>query len=199
GRFRLRPLAVAPWTEGKFTLSGAPFPPLFNLQRSSSAPSRRCWIAETLAKGFPPLIAPRTTSPSKGDDNATTDIYNVEAADIILNEAQVSFHALPVTEAAPIYEQLLCTFPTAKNEEEEGKKKEVPRTILTRAPSLPAGRPRAVAALAHRQFFSCARRRNVSPRGEKDRGDRTSPPLDRYVPSVLVLYQIGTYRVYRAI
>ncbi|RZR91294.1 hypothetical protein BHM03_00019381, partial [Ensete ventricosum] len=49
----------------------------------------------------------------KGDDNATTDIYNVEAADIILNEAQVSFHALPVTEAAPIYEQLLCTFPTA--------------------------------------------------------------------------------------
>ncbi|CAL9760037.1 unnamed protein product [Musa acuminata subsp. burmannicoides] len=47
--------------------------------------------------------------PSKGDDNATTDIYNVEAAEILVNEAQ----ALPITEAAPIYEQLLCTFPTA--------------------------------------------------------------------------------------
>ncbi|URE31198.1 hypothetical protein MUK42_25526 [Musa troglodytarum] len=45
----------------------------------------------------------------KGDDNGTTDIYNVEAAEILVNEAQ----ALPVTEAAPIYEQLLCTFPTA--------------------------------------------------------------------------------------
>lgn len=50
-----------------------------------------------------------TEEPKKGDDNATTDIYDVEAAEILVNEAQ----ALPVTEAAPIYEQLLCTFPTA--------------------------------------------------------------------------------------
>ncbi|URE31199.1 hypothetical protein MUK42_25526 [Musa troglodytarum] len=51
----------------------------------------------------------RYFAPGKGDDNGTTDIYNVEAAEILVNEAQ----ALPVTEAAPIYEQLLCTFPTA--------------------------------------------------------------------------------------
>ncbi|RWW08531.1 hypothetical protein GW17_00028018 [Ensete ventricosum] len=38
-------------------------------------------------------------------------------------------------------------------------------------PSLPADRPWAVAALARTRFFSRARRRNVSPCGEKDRGD----------------------------
>lgn len=37
------------------------------------------------------------------------DIYNVEAAEILANEALL----LPVGEAAPIYEKLLATFPTA--------------------------------------------------------------------------------------
>ncbi|EEE53465.1 hypothetical protein OsJ_36592 [Oryza sativa Japonica Group] len=37
------------------------------------------------------------------------DIYNVEAAEILANEAQL----LPIGEAAPIYEKLLSTFPTA--------------------------------------------------------------------------------------
>ncbi|XP_015698786.1 cleavage stimulation factor subunit 77 isoform X2 [Oryza brachyantha] len=37
------------------------------------------------------------------------DIYNVEAAEILANEAQL----LPIAEAAPIYEKLLATFPTA--------------------------------------------------------------------------------------
>ncbi|RWW11483.1 hypothetical protein GW17_00024904 [Ensete ventricosum] len=46
-----------------------------------------------------------------------------------------------------------------------------PRDVLACVPSLPAGRPRTVAALARGRFFSHARRRNVSPRGEKDRGD----------------------------
>ncbi|WOK95921.1 cleavage stimulation factor subunit 77 [Canna indica] len=45
----------------------------------------------------------------KGDDGTTTDMYNFEAAEILVNEAQL----LPIAEAAPIYEQLLCTFPTA--------------------------------------------------------------------------------------
>ncbi|RWW00855.1 hypothetical protein GW17_00036150 [Ensete ventricosum] len=55
----------------------------------------------------------------------------------------------------------------------------VETTIL--GPSSPAGRPRAVAALTRFfpragrhslcRFFSHARRWNISPRGEKDRGD----------------------------
>ncbi|XP_029117470.1 cleavage stimulation factor subunit 77 isoform X3 [Elaeis guineensis] len=48
-------------------------------------------------------------SKQKGADVATTDIYNVEAAEILANEAQ----HLPILEAAPIYEKLLSTFPTA--------------------------------------------------------------------------------------
>ncbi|XP_042375309.1 cleavage stimulation factor subunit 77-like isoform X1 [Zingiber officinale] len=47
--------------------------------------------------------------PKKGDDGTTTDIYNVEAAEILANEAQL----LSIAEATPIYEQLLSTFPTA--------------------------------------------------------------------------------------
>ncbi|RWW41129.1 hypothetical protein BHE74_00053403 [Ensete ventricosum] len=43
-------------------------------------------------------------------------------------------------------------------------------------PSLPADRPWAVAALARTRFFSRARRRNVSPCGEKDRGDARRGP-----------------------
>lgn len=35
--------------------------------------------------------------------------YNVEAAEILANEAQV----MPISEAAPIYEQVLTMFPTA--------------------------------------------------------------------------------------
>lgn len=40
---------------------------------------------------------------------AAMDIYNVEAAEILAKEALV----LPITEATPIYEKLLATFPTA--------------------------------------------------------------------------------------
>ncbi|RWW28785.1 hypothetical protein GW17_00006716 [Ensete ventricosum] len=36
------------------------------------------------------------------------------------------------------------------------------------------GHPRAIAACTHGQFFSRAWRRNVSPRGEKVRGDCSS-------------------------
>ncbi|RWV81033.1 hypothetical protein GW17_00057587, partial [Ensete ventricosum] len=57
-------------------------------------------------------------------------------------------------------------------EEEKGKKKrkrrkkeEEKKEYLARAPSLPTGRPRP------RSLFSRARRRSVSPCGEKDRGD----------------------------
>ncbi|RWW56990.1 hypothetical protein BHE74_00036255 [Ensete ventricosum] len=49
-----------------------------------------------------------------------------------------------------------------------------PRDVLARAPSPPVGRPRTVAALAHERFFSRTRRWNISPRGEKDRGDFAS-------------------------
>ncbi|XP_020086352.1 cleavage stimulation factor subunit 77 isoform X3 [Ananas comosus] len=45
----------------------------------------------------------------KGGSGGTTDIYNVEAAEILANEALL----LPISEAAPIYEKLLSTFPTA--------------------------------------------------------------------------------------
>ncbi|XP_042479399.1 cleavage stimulation factor subunit 77 isoform X2 [Macadamia integrifolia] len=45
----------------------------------------------------------------KATDNLSVDKYNVEAAEILANEA---LH-LPISEAAPIYEQLLSTFPTA--------------------------------------------------------------------------------------
>lgn len=44
-----------------------------------------------------------------GDNKSLDDKYNLEAADILANEAQ----HLPITEAAPIYEQLLTLFPTA--------------------------------------------------------------------------------------
>ncbi|KAJ7976482.1 Cleavage stimulation factor subunit 77 [Quillaja saponaria] len=43
------------------------------------------------------------------DDKPTVDKYNVEAAEILANEAQ----RLPIAEAIPIYEQLLTLFPTA--------------------------------------------------------------------------------------
>ncbi|RWV93097.1 hypothetical protein GW17_00044462 [Ensete ventricosum] len=45
------------------------------------------------------------------------------------------------------------------------------RPRVARALSPLTGRPRAVAARTRRRFFSCTRRRNVSPRGEKARGD----------------------------
>ncbi|RWW58516.1 hypothetical protein BHE74_00034601 [Ensete ventricosum] len=58
---------------------------------------------------------------------------------------------------------------------EEKKKEErstsFPHAVLTRALSSPAGRSPVVAALACGRFFSRARRWNVSPLGEKDRGD----------------------------
>ncbi|RWW24951.1 hypothetical protein GW17_00010738 [Ensete ventricosum] len=43
-----------------------------------------------------------------------------------------------------------------------------PQVARELSPPSPAGRPRAVAALAHGRFFFCTRRRNVSPCGEKD-------------------------------
>lgn len=43
------------------------------------------------------------------DNVIVDDKYNIEAAEIIANEAQ----HLPITEAAPLYEQLLTLFPTA--------------------------------------------------------------------------------------
>ncbi|GJM93962.1 hypothetical protein PR202_ga10565 [Eleusine coracana subsp. coracana] len=46
------------------------------------------------------------TSGGGGDSG---DIYNVQAAEILANEARL----LPINEAAPIYEKLLATFPTA--------------------------------------------------------------------------------------
>ncbi|XP_072996994.1 cleavage stimulation factor subunit 77 [Typha latifolia] len=46
---------------------------------------------------------------NKVGDGVATDIYNVEAAEILANEALL----LPISEAAPIYEKLLLTFPTA--------------------------------------------------------------------------------------
>ncbi|KAG0447766.1 hypothetical protein HPP92_028180 [Vanilla planifolia] len=45
----------------------------------------------------------------KVGDGVATDIYNVEAAEILANEAQL----LPISDAVPIYEQLVSTFPTA--------------------------------------------------------------------------------------
>ncbi|RZS01684.1 hypothetical protein BHM03_00031592, partial [Ensete ventricosum] len=58
--------------------------------------------------------------------------------------------------------------------------------------------PRTVAALARERFFSRARRRNVSPRGEKDRSDvdnnrfRPSPTAtERYQPSYS---KVGCYK-----
>ncbi|KAJ0961206.1 hypothetical protein J5N97_000800 [Dioscorea zingiberensis] len=45
----------------------------------------------------------------KGAEAVATDIYNVEAAEILANEA---LH-LPISESLQIYEQLLSTFPTA--------------------------------------------------------------------------------------
>ncbi|URE31201.1 hypothetical protein MUK42_25526 [Musa troglodytarum] len=88
-------------------------PPLGHSMRESSRflvpPSLRSSISNGALRLRLVAVGSPKPSPRKGDDNGTTDIYNVEAAEILVNEAQ----ALPVTEAAPIYEQLLCTFPTA--------------------------------------------------------------------------------------
>ncbi|RRT43949.1 hypothetical protein B296_00054759 [Ensete ventricosum] len=84
-------------------------------------------------------------------------------------------------------------------EEEKGKKRRKkkkkeeriprPHAILACLPSPPAGRLCAVAAHDCDRFFSCARRRSVSPRGEKDQDDvdngrfRPSlPTTERYPP-----------------
>ncbi|XP_058079906.1 cleavage stimulation factor subunit 77 [Magnolia sinica] len=45
----------------------------------------------------------------KARESLIADKYNVEASEILANEAQL----LPISEAAPIYEQLLSAFPTA--------------------------------------------------------------------------------------
>ncbi|RZR87172.1 hypothetical protein BHM03_00014527 [Ensete ventricosum] len=64
---------------------------------------------------------------------------------------------------------------------------------------LPASRPHAVPALARGRFFSRARRWNVSPCGEKDRGD------SRYiVHTAWYRYHTGTeivsvHRAYRLV
>ncbi|KAK7840383.1 cleavage stimulation factor subunit 77 [Quercus suber] len=50
-----------------------------------------------------------TDKPMDSDNVIVDDKYNIEAAEIIANEAQ----HLPITEAAPLYEQLLTLFPTA--------------------------------------------------------------------------------------
>lgn len=46
---------------------------------------------------------------NKARESLVVDKYNVEASEILANEAQL----LPIAEAAPIFEQLLSTFPTA--------------------------------------------------------------------------------------
>ncbi|KAG9454983.1 hypothetical protein H6P81_007887 [Aristolochia fimbriata] len=51
-------------------------------------------------------VVPRESKTSEGP---VVDKYNVEASEILANEAL----RLPITEAAPIYEQLLSVFPTA--------------------------------------------------------------------------------------
>ncbi|GMY30024.1 cleavage stimulation factor subunit 77-like [Fagus crenata] len=51
----------------------------------------------------------KSSDKAMGDNKSVDDKYNLEAADILANEAQ----HLPITEAAPIYEQLLTLFPTA--------------------------------------------------------------------------------------
>ncbi|KAJ6808847.1 cleavage stimulation factor subunit 77 [Iris pallida] len=48
-------------------------------------------------------------SKKKEEDETPNDIYNVENAEILAKEAQ----SLPLSEATPIYERLLSTFPTA--------------------------------------------------------------------------------------
>ncbi|RWW16853.1 hypothetical protein GW17_00019243 [Ensete ventricosum] len=72
-------------------------------------------------------------------------------------------------------------------EEEKGKKKrkrkkkeEGKKEYLARAPSSPACRRRSWVAHGRSRFFSRARRRSVSPRGEKDRGDVTGTRIVRY-------------------
>ncbi|RWW79190.1 hypothetical protein BHE74_00012538 [Ensete ventricosum] len=67
-----------------------------------------------------------------------------------------------------------------RRSEKKGRRREETEPL----PSPPAGRPRPVAAHGspaprrrpHRgRFFSRARRRNISPRGGKDRGDQYVP------------------------
>ncbi|XP_050269291.1 cleavage stimulation factor subunit 77 isoform X2 [Quercus robur] len=50
-----------------------------------------------------------TDKPMDSDNVIVDDKHNIEAAEILANEAQ----HLPITEAAPLYEQLLTLFPTA--------------------------------------------------------------------------------------
>ncbi|KAJ3676582.1 hypothetical protein LUZ60_003994 [Juncus effusus] len=45
----------------------------------------------------------------KSKDASSTDLYNIEAADLLANQAQI----LPISDSAPIYEKLLSTFPTS--------------------------------------------------------------------------------------
>ncbi|RRT46672.1 hypothetical protein B296_00014908, partial [Ensete ventricosum] len=80
-------------------------------------------------------------------------------------------------------------------EEEKGKKKrqrrkkeEEKKEYLARAPSLPTGRPRP------RSLFSRARRRSVSPCGEKDRGN-VSP----FLLFFYILIPGGTHCAYRLV
>ncbi|CAK9144517.1 unnamed protein product [Ilex paraguariensis] len=55
-----------------------------------------------------------------------TDLYNVEAAEKVVNEALL----LPISEAMPIYEQLLSTFPTASMRRRELRGRKRPEKLL---------------------------------------------------------------------
>ncbi|RWV95095.1 hypothetical protein GW17_00042310, partial [Ensete ventricosum] len=60
-----------------------------------------------------------------------------------------------------------------EGEKRKKKKRRREKYLLTRTPLPPTDCPHAVVALARRRFFSRARTRNVSLRGEKDQGDVT--------------------------
>ncbi|RZS05571.1 hypothetical protein BHM03_00036123 [Ensete ventricosum] len=66
-----------------------------------------------------------------------------------------------------------------KREEEEEKKKKrrgeerIPRPRAVAARRSPTRRRRPRVTRGRGRFFSCVRRRSISPRGEKDRGDVT--------------------------
>ncbi|RWW60223.1 hypothetical protein BHE74_00032789, partial [Ensete ventricosum] len=90
-----------------------------------------------------------------------------------------------------------------RREKEEEKKQNLYRRRLQVACALSSstGHPRAIVIRIRGRFFSRVRRRNVSPCGEKDRGDITSAMSPLFMIVLRLFFNIpgGMYSAYRPV
>jgi len=80
------------------------------LKHNGTSDSAVASSSSTSSELFARLGPPLNDKERKARERILADRYDVDAWDILANEAQLR----PVSEATPIYEQLLAIFPTAE-------------------------------------------------------------------------------------